>query len=195
MSVAAAYFAQEFAVCELAESRHPDLMRTLAFILLGMTLVDSRTVKPESLWNVAVAQGLVDEDEDADMDCDTINHNILSAVNEIMARRECDVWVNTLCSQRPRIQQNPLWKRLIFALLKHTPAAHPRLRGPDVLEFMEQLTLAAVPDAKHYETFAYIVNLLGKDCDPELRQLYTQFVHTHFVRTCQSIHAALCLRV
>jgi len=56
---------------------------------------------------------------------------------------------------------------------------------------MEQLTLSRIPDGKHAAVFAYTINLLGKDCDPELRRIYTDFVHTHFVRTCQSIMAAL----
>jgi serine/threonine protein kinase len=187
MSVAAAYLVQDFVVATPPR----DLVSMIACVVLAITLVDSAPPNPKSIWNAAIAAGSVNDGEDTHMDCDTLNLSVLKCANEIMARRKCDMWIKTLCSQPPRVQQHPLWKRLIRDLLKHTPLAHPLLRGPGVLDFMDQLTRTEVPDAKHYQTFIYTINILGKDCDPELLRIYTAFVHTHFVRSCQSIMAAL----
>jgi hypothetical protein len=195
MSVSAAYLSHEFLLrfCEAAEEPAPvhsqTLIGLLACILLATTLADSETVTPVALWNVAGAEGLVDEEDEWASDQD-VAFMILREVNAIMRRAGCDLWIRTLCSQKPRVQQSTLWKRLVAALLVHVPASHPELRGHGALQFMEELALEGMPGARHSQLFAFVVNLVG-DRVPELREIYTRFVHRNYADTCQCIAASL----
>lgn len=189
MSVSAAYLAQEFLLrfCEAAEE---PLISLLACILLAITLADSETVTPLALWNAAGAEGFVGEEEDEWTSDQDVAFMILREVNVLMHRAGCDLWIRTLCSQKPRVQQSTLWKRLVAALLVHFPASHPELRGDGALQFMEELALEGMPDARHSQLFAFVVNLLG-DSVPELRGIYTRFVHRNYVHACQCIAASV----